>query len=97
MSDLRAAMCFKHMTSIFSLLVAILQLGNLQFTDGDASDVPAYVSNAPVLDQVARLLGVAPEELSQVLTNKTNYVRKELYTVILNAQQSLAQREDHLV
>ena len=101
MSDLRAAMRTlgfkpKHMTSIFSLLVAILQLGNLQFADGDASDVSAYVSNAPVLDQVARLLGVAPDELSQVLTNKTSYVRKELYTVILNAQQSSAQR-DHLV
>ena len=71
----------KHMTSIFSFLIAILQLRN---ADGDASDVLAYVSNAP---QLAHLLSVA-------LTNKTSYVRKELYTVIFNAQQSSAQRDD---
>ena len=45
----------------------------------------AYVSNPP---QVARVLSVA-------LNDKTSYVRKELYTIIFNAQQSSAQR-DHL-
>ena len=44
----------KHMTSIFSLLVAILLLGNLQF--GDAHDISAHVSNPHVLDQAPRLL-----------------------------------------
>lgn len=101
MSDLRAAMRTlgfkqKHMTSIFSLLVAILLLGNLQFADPDAKDVAAYIANPQVLDHAARLLGVPPEELTQVLTNKTSYVRKELYTVLLNAEQAAAQR-DHCV
>jgi chitin synthase len=101
MNELRAAMRTlgfkpKHMSSIFSLLVAILHLGNLQFAEGDAHDVSAYVANPQVLDQAARLLGVDPENLSQILTNKTSYVRKELYTVLLNAQQSSAQR-DHFV
>jgi hypothetical protein len=40
----------KHMTSIFSLLFAIL-LGNLQITDGDAHNVLAHVSNSHVLDR----------------------------------------------
>ncbi|KAL0581503.1 hypothetical protein V5O48_000561 [Marasmius crinis-equi] len=98
MGDLRAAMRAlgfkpKATQSIFSLLITILLLGNLQFVDGDMHDTSAYVSNTPVLDQVSRLLGVAPEELNQVLTNKTSYVRKELYTVLLNAQQSAAQRD----
>lgn len=101
MSELRAAMQTlgfrpKHTSAIFSLLVAILLLGNLQFRDGDAHDVSAYIFNTQVLEHVSRLLGVAPEDLSQTLTYKTSYVRKELYTVLLNAEQSSAQR-DHLV
>ncbi|EGN94962.1 glycosyltransferase family 2 protein [Serpula lacrymans var. lacrymans S7.3] len=98
MEELRAAMKTlgfksKHMTSIFTLLVVILLLGNLQFTEADARDVSAYVANTQVLDQIARLLGVSSEDLTQTLTNKTNYVRKELYTVLLNAEQSAAQRD----
>ncbi|KAH9939246.1 chitin synthase [Epithele typhae] len=98
MEDLRVAMKLlgfkaKHFSSIFSLIVAILLLGNLQFGEADARDVSAYISNPLVLDQVARLLGVPSEELSEVLTNKTSYVRKELYTVMMNATQSGAQRD----
>ncbi|KAF5369698.1 hypothetical protein D9615_010145 [Tricholomella constricta] len=98
MSELRASMRTlgfkqKHMSSIFSILVAILLLGNLQFQNGDAHDVSAYIHNTHVLDHVARLLGTTPDDLSQVLTNKTSYVRKELYTVLLNAEQSAAQRD----
>ena len=98
MEELRAAMKTlgfkpKHIASIFSLLVAILTLGNIQFGEGDARDVSAYVSNPLVLDQAARLLGVSSEELGETLTNKTSYVRKELYTVMLNAAQSAAQRD----
>ncbi|KAK7037679.1 hypothetical protein VNI00_010904 [Paramarasmius palmivorus] len=98
MGELRAAMRTlgfkpKATQSIFTLLIAILLLGNIHFVDGDMHDTSAYVANTQVLDQVARLLGVASEDLSQVLTNKTSYVRKELYTVLLNAQQSAAQRD----
>ena len=98
MEELRASMKTlgfkpKHIGSIFTLLVAILLIGNIQFGEGDARDVSAYVSNTLVLDQVAQLLGVASEELAETLTNKTSYVRKELYTVMLNATQSAAQRD----
>ncbi|KAI0307192.1 chitin synthase [Multifurca ochricompacta] len=83
----------KHMTSIFSLLVAILLLSNLQFAEGDARDVPAYVTNMPVLHHIARLLGVSSDDLAQTLTNKTSYVRKELYTILMSADQSSFQRD----
>ncbi|KAH7905136.1 glycosyltransferase family 2 protein [Hygrophoropsis aurantiaca] len=101
MEDLRAALKTlgfkpKHITSIYTLLVAILHLSNLQFTDSDARDVSAYVANAPVLDQAARMLGIAPEDLAQTLTNKTSYVRKELYTVLLNVEQSAQQRDQFI-
>lgn len=87
MTDLRQAMRSlgfkaKHVASIFSTLVAILLLGNLEFVDGVSREDTAHVSNTLVLDQVARLLGVTSEELEQALTIKTSYVRKELYTVL---------------
>ncbi|KAH9919697.1 chitin synthase [Fomitopsis serialis] len=98
MDELRAAMKTlgfkqKHISSIFSLLVAILTLSNIQFTEPDSSDVSAYIANPLVLEEVARLLGVPLDDLSETLTNKTNYVRKELYTVLLNAQQAASQRD----
>ncbi|EIN11094.1 chitin synthase [Punctularia strigosozonata HHB-11173 SS5] len=98
MDELRASMKTlgfkpKHISAIFTVLVAILLLGNIEFADGDARDVSAYVVNTPILEQVALLLGVPSEELAQILTNKTSYVRKELYTVLLNAEQSAAQRD----
>ncbi|KAG2365414.1 glycosyltransferase family 2 protein [Suillus spraguei] len=83
----------KHVSSIFSVLAAILLLGNLEFGEADAQDVSAYVLNVPVLQQAAKLLGVSAEELSDTLTCKTNYVRRELYTVLLNVQHSAAQRD----
>ena len=73
--------------------MAILPLGNLQFGEADARNVSAYVANQLVLDQVARLLGVPSEDLSEIFTNKTSYVRKELYTVMMSAQQSSLQRD----
>ena len=77
---------------MFSILVAILVLGNLEFREADAKDVSAFITNTPVLEQVARLLGVPAEDLTQALTNKTSYVRKDLYTVLLSAEQSSEQR-----
>ena len=56
-------------------------------------DVSAHVSNPHVLDQAAKLLGVSPDELDQIFTNKTNYVWRELFTVLLNAGQSRRQRD----
>ena len=83
----------KHLSSIFTILVAILLLSNIQFTEADAKDVSASVANPAVLEHVAHLLGVAPDDLAQALTNKTNYVRKEVYTVFLSVEQSAIQRD----
>lgn len=86
----------KHISSIFTLLVAILLLSNIQFSEADARDVSAYVVNGPVLEQVAKLLGVSSEDLTLILTTRTSYVRKELYTVLLNVEQSAAQRDQFM-
>lgn len=83
----------KHVSSIFAVLSAILLLGNLEFGEADAQDVSAYVVNMPVLQQAAKLLGVSADELAEVLTCKSTYVRKEILTVLLNPKQSAAQRD----
>ncbi|KAF5368190.1 hypothetical protein D9757_011309 [Collybiopsis confluens] len=98
MGDLRAAMRTlgfkpKVQFAIFQLVITILLLGNLEFGEGDFHDVSAYISNIPVLDQVARMLGVSSEDFSQALTNKTSYVKKELYTVLLSSEQAAKQRD----
>ena len=95
--DLRAALRTlgfkpKNISSMFSLLVATLVLGNLEFLEADAKDVSAFIANMPVLEHASRLLGVPSEDLTQALTNKTSYVRKDLYTVLLSAEQSSEQR-----
>ncbi|EJD01749.1 chitin synthase [Fomitiporia mediterranea MF3/22] len=98
MTELRAAMRTlgfktKHVTAIFNLLIAILLLGNLEFVEGVSREDTAHVVNTLVLDQAARLLGVTSEDLAQALTNRTSYVRKELYTVLLSPEQSAMQRD----
>ncbi|KAJ7590720.1 chitin synthase [Mycena floridula] len=83
----------KVMSKIWEVVNAVLLLGNLEFEEGDAADVPAYVVNTLVLDQVARHLGVEPQDLGQALTTKSSYVKKELYTVILDKAASIKQRD----
>ncbi|KAF8589601.1 glycosyltransferase family 2 protein [Ramaria rubella] len=100
MDELRSAMRTlgfkpKHNMAIFQLLITILVLGNLQFIDTDSrrGEEPATVSNPMVLDHAAHLLGVPSEDLQHVLTNRSNYVRKELYSVLLSAEQAARQRD----
>ena len=72
-------------------LSAILQLSNIQFVKADVRDVSALGGNVHMLEQVAQLLGMSPEKLSQTLTNQTNYVHQVIYTVLLNIEQTMMQ------
>jgi chitin synthase len=97
MADLRVTLSTlnfkaKHTRGIFSVLSAILHLGNVEFTEGDRKDTAASINNPLTVDRVAQLLGIPAEELSAILTKMTSYVRKELYTVLLGADGAAAQR-----
>ncbi|KAJ7498041.1 glycosyltransferase family 2 protein [Mycena galericulata] len=97
MSDLRAALrvlSFKHTPAVLSLLSAILTSTNITFLPADNNTEGATVSPAslPALQLTARLLGIPPDDLETALTNRTAYVRKELYTVLLDERQAEAQR-----
>ena len=83
----------KHAASIFSLLIAILELGNLQFTEGVSREDTAHVANLMVLEHAVMLLGVTLDDLVQVLTTKTSYVRHELPTILLSPERSAIQRD----
>ena len=101
MDELRASMKVlgfkpKHMGSIFSLLVAILLLGNLEFADWGTKEITyesARVTNQPILERISHLLGVEAEALEGALTNKTNWIRKELSQAVLPAPGAVAQRD----
>ncbi|KAF9067354.1 hypothetical protein BDP27DRAFT_1422908 [Rhodocollybia butyracea] len=68
----------------------------LDFGQGDFHNVSVHVTNAEVLNHVSCLLGVS-EDFLQALTNKTSYVRKELYMSLPSAEQSDLPQRDHLV
>ncbi|KAH6913011.1 hypothetical protein BKA70DRAFT_1531748 [Coprinopsis sp. MPI-PUGE-AT-0042] len=87
----------KHLSSIFTLLTSILLLGNLEFAHQDEGvaqrSSQAYVTNPTVLAQAARLLGVGEEELPAVFTTRMRWIRKESVGVLLDDEQSAAQRD----
>ncbi|KAI9208155.1 chitin synthase-domain-containing protein [Polychytrium aggregatum] len=84
----------RQQTQIFQLLAAILHLGNIQFGDDpDRPQEPCVVKNPQILQFVAVLLGVTPENLEYCLTYKTKLVKNELCTVFLNAAGAQEQRD----
>ncbi|QRW02326.1 chitin synthase [Ceratobasidium sp. AG-Ba] len=88
----------KHISGIWSLLAAILTIGNIQFMDhggttNEARGESAYVSNPEVLEQAATLLGVSSEDLATALTNRTNYIRRDIFVSVLTAAECVKQLE----
>jgi chitin synthase len=94
----------KQIPSVFSVLSAILLLGNIIFDSpartGDrdvksSSNESAWVAPASRLhlSTSAQLLGVAVEELEYCLVNRTRYIRKEFCSVFLDAVGAAKQRD----
>ena len=81
----------KHLTSIFTLLSVILLLSNIQFVEADVRGMLASVANVHILEHVAQLLGMLPNDLAQMLMNQTNYIHKKTYTVFFNVKQNMVQ------
>ncbi|EGG07998.1 uncharacterized protein MELLADRAFT_35148, partial [Melampsora larici-populina 98AG31] len=102
--DLRAAFKAlgfkpKHIQSIFKLLSAILLMGNLEFdlyNSRDFQDQSCFVTDVETLAVVAGLLGVTPDDLTRILTNRVQYIRKETVTVFLRPDGARRQRDDFM-
>ncbi|ORX48286.1 hypothetical protein DM01DRAFT_1309811 [Hesseltinella vesiculosa] len=78
---------------IMQFLAALLHLGNLQFIDDASVQEAAQVKNLEVLDLVADFLGVDPMALQNVLTYRTQLIKRDVTTLILNADQAALQRD----
>ncbi|KAJ2639102.1 hypothetical protein GGF40_001131 [Coemansia sp. RSA 1286] len=85
----------RYQRHIFSVLGAILTLGNLLFVyesqDGFDS---AVVRNTDLLQQVSKVLGVDPISLETALTNKTQVVGNESCTVYLDDKGASVRRNE---
>ncbi|KAG0166565.1 hypothetical protein DFQ28_006404 [Apophysomyces sp. BC1034] len=84
----------RYQARILQLLACLLHLGNLQFVDDTTIQEAAYVKNNETLDLAADFLGVDPRGLENVLTYKTQMIKKDVTTLILNSQQAAAQRDE---
>lgn len=65
-------------------ICAVLQMGNISFTAGDASET-SRIQDFDDLDSLADITGIAPQDLVYVLTHRTVTVRREKTTVPLTA------------
>ncbi|TIA79056.1 hypothetical protein E3P89_03500 [Wallemia ichthyophaga] len=86
----------KHINSIWSVIVAILTLSNIEFIDTESRDSSATVLSTHELQLVAHLLGIEPDELEVLLVNRSFYVKKDISTHLLDSAGAVRQR-DHLI
>ncbi|TIC40573.1 hypothetical protein E3Q08_03710, partial [Wallemia mellicola] len=86
----------KHIDAIWSLIVAILTLSNIEFSDAETRDTSAAVSTTHELEIASHLLGIEPDELEVLLVNRSVYIKKDISTHLLDAKGASLQR-DHLI
>lgn len=81
--------------SMFSVITAVLNLGNILFEkgDGNADDSRVDKSSRSTLGVVARLLGLDSVALSVALTEKTMTVGREMVTVLYSPSQAADNRD----
>ncbi|KAH8271071.1 hypothetical protein KR018_006777, partial [Drosophila ironensis] len=98
-ADIRAAMkvlSFKpeEVWSIFSLLAAILHLGNLRFKATEVANLEAAEIDDPLnLQRVSQLLGTPISSLNAALTQRTIFVHGEHVTTSLSKEAALEGRD----
>ncbi|KAI9261519.1 chitin synthase-domain-containing protein [Phascolomyces articulosus] len=87
----------RQQARIMQLLACLLHLGNLQFVQGNSLQEAPLVKNQELLDLCADFLGVDPQALLNVLTYKTQMIKKDVTTVILDVEQAGEQRDSLVV
>ncbi|XP_019878612.1 unconventional myosin IC isoform X2 [Aethina tumida] len=81
---------------IFSILAAILHLGNVGFTEEECEKREgnrAKILKPELVETVAKLLSCDPSQLTQALTHKTIEAQKEIVTSPLNRELSIYARD----
>eukprot|EP01099_Mayorella_cantabrigiensis_P000735 TRINITY_DN1324_c0_g3_i1.p1 TRINITY_DN1324_c0_g3~~TRINITY_DN1324_c0_g3_i1.p1 ORF type:complete len:1073 (-),score=292.52 TRINITY_DN1324_c0_g3_i1:865-4083(-) len=78
---------------IFAIVAAILHNGNLNFGCGPAEGDQCYVENVDVLEIVAGLLKVAPDQLASALTIRHLEMRGEIIAKMLKPSEVVDNRD----
>lgn len=88
----------RQQARIMQLIASLLHLGQLNFID-DATmqQEAAYIKNVETLELVSDYLGIDPKALENVLTYKTQIIKNDVTTLILNAEQASAQRDELVI
>jgi chitin synthase len=85
----------RYFARIMQLIAAILHLGQLQFIDDTTmQQEAAFIKDKDTLELVSDLLGVDSNSLEDVLTYKTQLIRKDVTTLILDSKQASIQRDE---
>jgi chitin synthase len=86
----------KALMGVFSVLGAIVHLGQIEFTTTSKPDAvaPTVVSTREELELVAELLGVSPDALESGLVQSLKVVGGERCTVFLDAEGAREARDD---
>ncbi|KAI7848488.1 chitin synthase-domain-containing protein [Circinella umbellata] len=87
----------RQQARIMQFLACLLHLGNLQFIEGNSLQEAPLVKNPETLDLCADFLGVDPQALLNVLTYKTQLIKKDVTTMILDVEQAGEQRDSLVV
>lgn len=84
----------KYQARIWQFLACLLHLGQLEFVDDSFVQEAAFVKNAATLDLCADFLGVDPRALESVFTYKTQLIKKDITTLILDSAGAARQRDE---
>jgi chitin synthase len=86
----------KVRAKLVQLLVTILQIGCLEFhqqANNSTSDEVCKVTNLDQLDLISELLGVEQSRLEQSLTSSSQFIGRELCSVVLDPEGCIRQRD----
>ncbi|KAJ2004958.1 hypothetical protein GGI04_002417, partial [Coemansia thaxteri] len=85
----------KYRRHIFTVLAAILALGNVQFQyQKQGEESAATVRNPDVAGHVSDMLGISADSLAALLTIKNKQVGSDKFTVYLDSVGAAARRDD---
>ena len=88
----------RYHTKIMQLIASLLHLGQLRFIDDPTmQQEAAFVKNVDTLELVSDFLGVDPGALENVLTYRTQLIKNDVTTLILDAAQASDQRDELVV
>jgi myosin III len=92
--SLRTLGCSPEMVqTLWRLLAAILEIGNIEFADEDTPEgAVARILNMNQIQLVSELLSLSPEDLVSLFTKRNMQTRGETYSISLKAKEAVNAR-----